>query len=197
MIKKIIIASNNVHILKEFKEIFAPYSIEILSLKDLDILCNPEENGKTFLDNAFIKAKEIAKYTALPILSDDSGIEVHALNGFPGVYSSRFMEGHSNIEKNAALLKMVKYKQDKSANYKTVICMLNVENKPLFFEGVVDGNLVEPIGENGFGYDPIFYSIELNKTFGEALEEEKNKVSHRGKAASKVLNYLLEKGHIK
>ena len=99
MISKIVLATNNKHKLEEFNAMFSSYNVEVISLSDAGIVCDPEENGETFKDNALIKAREISKFTNYPVVSDDSGLVINALNGFPGVYSARFMEGHSYDEK--------------------------------------------------------------------------------------------------
>ncbi len=115
MIKKIIVATNNAHKLQEIKEVFAPYELEIKSLEEENIVSNPEEDGKDFIENAFIKAESVAKKSNEVILSDDSGLCVHSLNNFPGVYSSRFMEGHEYKEKWIKINEMLKDKEDKTS----------------------------------------------------------------------------------
>ncbi len=197
MLKKIIVASNNQHKIEEIKKIFSPYNVEVLSLNEANLKSNPEENGLTFQDNAFIKAKAIKEQTNDVILSDDSGLCVHALNNFPATYSSRFMEGRPYSEKWQYINDKLKEKDDKSAHFSCVICVLNLEDKPLFFEGKVYGEIVLPKGNSGFGYDPIFYVKEKNKTFGEMLEKEKNDISHRGKALNLLIDYLLKNEYIK
>ena len=196
MITKLLIASNNKHKVYEFKKIFSKYNVEIITLQEANIYCDPEEKESSFKENALIKARVISEYTDLPIISDDSGLEIHALNGFPGVMSARFMEGRPYEEKYIEILKMMKDKKDKSANFKTVLCLYNLEKDPLFFEGIVEGEIVSSKGDNGFGYDPIFYSCDLHKTFGQAEDEEKNSVSHRGRAIEKMIEYLKENKYI-
>ena len=191
MIKKIILATNNAHKIEEFQDMFSKYNVEIISLSDAGISCDPEENGKTFKDNALIKAEAISKFSSLPIISDDSGLEIDALNGFPGVYSARFMEGRSYDEKRIELNNRLKDIENKSAHFKTVLCLYVKNEEPLFFEGQVDGRIVPSTGDSGFAYDPIFYCHELKKTFGEASKDEKNSVSHRGKALQKLVEYLI------
>lgn len=196
MIKKIILASNNAHKIEEFNAMFSLYNVEVVSLKEAGINCDPIEDGKTFKENALIKAKEIAKYIDLPIISDDSGLEITSLNGFPGVYSARFMEGKSYEEKRLELNRRLENIEDKSADFKTVLCFLEKDKEPLFFEGQVDGKIVEPLGDSGFAYDPIFYCYDISKTFGQASSIEKNKVSHRSRALEKLVNYLIETNRI-
>lgn len=196
MIRKIVLATNNKHKLEEFNAMFASYNVEVISLKDAGIVCDPEENGKTFKDNALIKAKEVSNFTKYPVISDDSGLVIKSLNGFPGVYSARFMEGHSYDEKRLEIVKKLSNFEDKSACFETVLCLYGLEKEPLFFNGRVDGNIVLPSGDSGFAYDPIFYCNELCKTFGEAVPEEKNKVSHRSRALKKLIEYLIDNKYI-
>ncbi len=196
MIKKIIVATNNAHKLQEIKEVFAPYELEIKSLEEENIVSNPEEDGKDFIENAFIKAESVAKKSNEVILSDDSGLCVHSLNNFPGVYSSRFMEGHEYKEKWIKINEMLKDKEDKTAHFECVICLMNLEKKPLYFIGKTEGIIVENKGNGGFGYDPIFFVKEYNKTFAEISSLEKNSISHRGKALKELLNYLIKNNYI-
>lgn len=192
MINKIIVATNNQHKIDEIKKIFSDYNLEIFSLKDAHIVSNPEENGMTFEDNALIKANAIKAHTEEVILSDDSGLCVHAMNDFPGTHSSRFMEDQPYCMKWKYINDKLKDSEDKSAHFECVICILNLEDNPLFFKGKTEGLIVEPRGNDGFGYDPIFYVSDKNKTFAEMTQEEKNAISHRGKALETLLHYLLE-----
>ena len=194
---KIVLASNNQHKVSEFKKIFSPYGVEILTLKDLNINVDPEENGTTFKENAYIKALEIAKHTSEIIVADDSGLEIEALNGFPGIYSSRYKEGEPYIEKFKGIWELLKNKDNKRCNFTCVLCVYNLENTPIYFEGKVYGEITTNIKkEGGFGYDPIFFYPEYNKTFSECSPEEKNSISHRGKALEMFFNYLKEKKYI-
>lgn len=196
MINKIVLATNNKHKLEEFNSMFASYNVEVISLKDAGIVCDPEENGKTFKDNSLIKAKEVANFTKYPVISDDSGLVIKSLDGFPGVYSARFMEGYTYEEKRMEIIKKLSDFKDKSARFETVLCLYNLENEPLYFNGFVEGKIVLPSGDNGFAYDPIFYCNELNKTFGDATSDEKNKVSHRSRALKKLIDYLIDNKYI-
>lgn len=197
MIKRIILATNNAHKLNEFKEIFAPYHIDILSLNDVNIISDPDECKETFQENALIKALSAAKGTDDIIVSDDSGLCIHALNDFPGIHSSRFMEEHPYKDKWLAINEMLRKKDDKSAHFQSTLCVINLEKEPLYFTGQVFGKIVKPRGENGFGYDPIFYVEEKKKTFGEMTAVEKNELSHRKRAIEQFLNYLLKHNYIK
>ncbi len=196
MLKRIIVATNNEHKIFEIKNILSPYGVEVLSLKDANIVSNPEENGTTFHENAFIKANAVKQFTNEVVLSDDSGLCVHALNGFPGTHSSRFMEDHPYKDKWKYINDTLKDYEDKSAHFECDLCILNLEDKPLYFEGKVDGTIVQPKGESGFGYDPIFYVEEKKKTFGEMSSDEKNSLSHRARALEKFLNYLIKNQYV-
>ena len=186
----IVIATNNINKVKEYNEILSPLGFNCLSLKDLNIICDPEETGSTFKENALIKAKEIAKYTNKLILADDSGIEIDAYPNLLGIYSHRFLENEPYSIKNATLIEMLKDKI-KTARYVCVIALLNFNDQELFFEGICEGHISDiPKGNNGFGYDPIFIPSGLDKTMAELESEEKHKISHRGIASNKLVEYL-------
>ena len=186
----IVIATNNIDKIKEYNEILSPLGFNCLSLKDLNIVCDPEETGLSFKENALIKAKEIAKFTNKVVLADDSGLVVDAYPDLLGIYSHRFLENEPYTIKNAALIDMVKDKV-KTARYVCVIALLNYKNDDLFFEGICEGYISdEAKGNNGFGYDPIFVPVGYNKTMGEISSEEKHKISHRGIASVKLVEYL-------
>ncbi len=188
---KIVLATNNPHKLSEMRALFASTSVELLSMSDVGIKKDVIENGKTFTENALIKAEAIAQLTSLPVMADDSGLEVKALGNFPGIYSARFMEGHSYFEKNLEIIRMLQPYEDRSAQFTCVIALCNLTPRPLVFTGIAQGSIdSEPQGSHGFGYDPIFVSSELHQSFGLASEDDKNKVSHRSKAASQVIDYL-------
>lgn len=187
-----VLASNNAHKLEEFRQVFSHFNINVYSLKDLGIDVDPEETGKTFKDNAFIKANEVAKYTDKVVIADDSGLEVEALDGFPGIYSARFLDGHSYEEKFVELNRMLGDKENRTCNFNCTLCVINLEKEPLFFEGKVFGTMLhEPVGEHGFGYDPIFYYEPFKTTLANVDPEMKNKVSHRGLAIQKFHDYLV------
>ena len=195
---ELVVATNNAHKVKEYQEMFLGYDIKFHSMKDLGIVCNPDENGDTYEKNSFIKADALAKLTKLPVIADDSGLNVVALNNFPGIYSSRFADSFGgNKVANLELIKKLKPYKDKRAFFACVITLMNVENKPIQFKGICKGKILDkPVGEGGFGYDPIFYSDEAKMAFGTAPAEVKNKYSHRAKAVEKLINYLKEKGLI-
>ena len=189
---EIVIATNNPNKVEEYRQMFASISnIKLFSLKDENIHIEIEENGKTFKENSLIKAEAISKFTNKFVLADDSGLEIEALDNFPGIYSARFMEGRPYKEKWAAIFEMLKNKENKNAQFHCAITFVTPTKEKYVFEGIEKGYITEKIeGENGFGYDPIFFSNSLNKTFGNATEEEKNAVSHRGKAFSQLLEFI-------
>ncbi|MCH5179781.1 MAG: RdgB/HAM1 family non-canonical purine NTP pyrophosphatase [Erysipelotrichales bacterium] len=195
---KIVISSNNQHKIKEYKEIFNDYpNIEIMSLNDANINVDPEENGKTFKENSLIKAKAVAELTNNLVIADDSGLEIDALDGFPGIYSSRFMSDHTYEEKFLAIFDMLKDKNNRKAQFHCVITLVNLEAGPLFFEGVVRGEIAKTSnGLNGFGYDPIFIPEGYKKSFADLSEDEKNAISHRGIASKSLLEFLKEHKYI-
>ena len=196
---EIILATSNKHKLKEVREILAPHHIILYGLSDLSSkLPDVEENGETYAENALIKAKAVQKITKLPIISDDSGLEIMALNKEPGIHSARYAEslgGHDNAIKE--ILKRLEGKEDRSARFVCDIVLLNVEEKPLVFEGIAEGTIAYEKSEaqGGFGYDPIFISKETGKCFAE-MGEEKNAISHRAKALKKLLTYLKINGFV-
>ena len=189
---EIVIATNNPNKVEEYRQMFASISnIKLFSLKDENIHIEIEENGKTFKENSLIKAESISKLTDKFVLADDSGLEIEALDNFPGIYSARFMEGRPYKEKWAAIFEMLKNKENKNAQFHCAITFITPSKDKYVFEGIEKGYITENIeGENGFGYDPIFFSNSLNKTFGNATEKEKNAVSHRGKAFSQLLEFI-------
>ena len=197
---ELILATNNTHKLKEVREILSPHKITVYGLNDLNL--HPEdvdENADTYAGNALIKAQSIQKLTTMPIIADDSGMEIEALDNQPGLHSARFADqhgGHANAIR--AILQELKKKDNRKARFMCDIILVNEDEKPLLFEGIVDGHIAEePFGKGGFGYDPIFVADELKKTYAEMTQEEKNKVSHRGKALKKLLTYLKINGKAK
>lgn len=180
----IIIASNNQHKIREIKTILGAKFDNIYSLSESGINVDIEETGSTFLENAIIKAQTICKMTGLPTLADDSGLEVEALKGAPGVYSARYAgEPCNDKNNNALLLKNLANCDNRNAMFTSVIVICYPDNTTISAEGHCKGKILfYEIGNGGFGYDPLFYSFDLNKTFGVATSEEKNSVSHRAKA---------------
>lgn len=191
----LLVASNNQHKIHEYQEMFAGFDVKVHSPKELGINVNPDENGETYEANSLIKAKALAEFTKMPIIADDSGLNVVALNNFPGIHSSRFADScGGNIFANPELIKKLLPYNDKSAFFTCVITLLNVEDLPVIFKGICPGKILsEPQGDGGFGYDPIFYSDEAKMCFGIAPEEVKNKYSHRAKAMAQLIKYLKSK----
>ena len=190
---EIVLATNNKHKLQEVRAFLAPHKIVVYGLNDLNLKVeDAEENGKNYYENALIKAKNVAKLVDFPIIADDSGLEIEALNNEPGLHSARYAEslgGHANAIKE--ILSRLEGKSNRKARFVCDIVLINDGEKPLLFEGIAEGEIADaPIGEGGFGYDPIFHSFEVNKRFSLLTDEEKNKVSHRGKALLKLLTYL-------
>lgn len=189
MKRKIVAATNNAHKLAEIKSILQD-KFDVISLDEAGIRCDPQENGETFLHNALIKAHAAAEHTPLPVLADDTGLCVDALGGLPGVHSARFAGDHDNAQNRKKLLQMMTGTTNRKAHFTCVVVLRYPDGKTIHAEGRVDGEiLTEARGNNGFGYDSLFFCTELGKTFAEATEEEKNAVSHRGRA----LHNLLEK----
>jgi XTP/dITP diphosphohydrolase len=179
---KLVIASNNQKKLLEIRQCL-PANFEVFSLNDLNIDVEIEETGQTFQENAAIKAKAIFEICKLPVLADDSGLEVEALNGAPGIYSARFAGEPKNDEaNNTKLLKLLENHLNRKALF---ICVLALYNgiELQFFEGIVNGKIaVVESGSQGFGYDPLFIPDGFSNTFAELSKEIKNTISHRAKA---------------
>ena len=188
--KTIVLASNNQHKIKEFKKMLPEYNI--LSLNDINYTDDIEETGKTFEENSLIKAKTIHDYLKNDyiVIADDSGLCCEALNGAPGVYSARYAGNHNDQANRDKLRKDLKEK-DHKAYFNCTIVVYYPDDTHKTFVGKTHGTIIdEEKGDKSFGYDCIFLSDDLNKTFGEATEEEKNNVSHRGRAIEKMLKEL-------
>ena len=185
-IEKMIFATGNEGKMREVRMILGDLGAEILSLKEAGIQAEAEENGTTFEENAVIKAKEIMEKTGALVLADDSGLEVDALNGEPGIYSARYMGHETSYHiKNKNLIERLEGKtgEERSARFVCAIAACFPDGRVLITRGTMEGQIgYEEKGENGFGYDPIFYLPEYQCYSGELPLEEKNKLSHRGKA---------------
>ncbi|MGP1434943.1 MAG: XTP/dITP diphosphatase [Catonella sp.] len=183
---KIVFATGNEGKIKEIKEILADFSVEVVSMKEMNITTEVEENGNTFEENSLIKARAISKLTGLPALADDSGLEVDYLNGEPGIYSARYLGRDTDYDyKNNYIIDKLKEAKDeeRSARFVCVISLVLPDGREFIKKGVMEGQIAYEIqGENGFGYDPIFYLPQYGKTSAELSSDEKNKISHRGKA---------------
>jgi XTP/dITP diphosphohydrolase len=192
---KIIIASNNNGKIKEFRQIFSDMQVELVSMKDAGIDMDIDENGTTFEENALIKAEAIMKATGEITIADDSGLEVDYLNKEPGVYSARYL-GHdtSYTIKNASIIDRLEGVKgnDRSARFVCAIAAVFPNGEHIITRGTMEGLIgYEEKGENGFGYDPIVYLPEFDKTSAELSPEEKNQISHRGKALEKLKKELV------
>lgn len=189
---KLAIATNNQHKLQEIRAILGDSFEELLSLKDLGIDVDVEETGTTLEENALIKARAILALSGIATLADDTGLMVDALNGAPGVYSARYAgKEHNDAKNRALLLKNLDGVKDRSAHFATVIALCYPDGKTLTASGRVNGEiLLSERGTEGFGYDSLFFSTELGKTFAEATQAEKNSVSHRGRALRAMLELV-------
>lgn len=187
---EIIVATNNAGKAVEYEELFLPLKIKIKTLKDFPELPEIEETGTTFEENALIKAHAVAKITNLPVVADDSGLMINALNGEPGVYSARYAGDHddqANIDKVLANLKDVA-PVDRGASFHTALVAVKPNGDQLLAHGDVEGVILdEQRGTNGFGYDSIFYVDQFNKTMAELTAEQKNQISHRGNAMRNLM----------
>ena len=189
--KKLVFASNNAHKLSEIRAILGD-RIEIISLSDLQ--CHEEipETADTLEGNALIKARYVWEHYGLYCFADDTGLEVEALGGAPGVYSARFAGEHASFEDNVSLLleRLSGVAAPRRARFRTVIALID-EYGTHSFEGSVDGEItLERSGDHGFGYDPIFRPEGREETFAQLTEQEKNSMSHRGRAVQKLVRYL-------
>lgn len=187
---KIVFASNNKNKVQEIQN-QVPESIQIVTLEEIGCFEDIEETGITLEENAIIKANYVTEKYDLPCFADDTGLEIEALNGEPGVYSARYAGEEKNNEANMQkVLKNLNGVSNRKAQFKTVIA-LNINNEQYLFTGTVEGEIRnEQKGTNGFGYDPIFEPGHLGKTFAEMTLEDKNKMSHRGRAVEKLITFL-------
>lgn len=191
--KKLVIATKNAGKAREVAQILADLPYQIVSLTDYPDAPDVEETGSTFVDNAILKATAYARFTGELTLADDSGLEVDALDGAPGVFSSRFASTDS--ERNSKLLDLMKNIPDekRTARFRCAIAIAEPDGNVKTCEGAVEGVIAhEPKGTHGFGYDPVFYVPEMAKHFAELTADEKNAISHRGKALEAAKNLLLQ-----
>lgn len=189
--KKLVFASNNAHKLSEIRAILGD-RIEIISLSDLQCHDEIPETADTLEGNALIKARYVWEHYGLYCFADDTGLEVEALGGAPGVYSARFAGEHASFEDNVSLLleRLSGVAEPRRARFRTVVALID-EYGTHFFEGSVDGEItLERSGDHGFGYDPIFRPEGRQETFAQLTEQEKNSMSHRGRAVQKLVRYL-------
>ena len=196
MQKTIVLATSNQGKVKEFVDLLGPIGYKVISLKEAGIISNPIEDGKTYKENSYIKAHDASLQTELPVLADDSGIEIEAMGNKPGIHTARYAKEQGGFP---AVFDVVfadlKGQANRKAAFHCCLCLIPGRgDEPLFFEGVCPGEILfEAKGAGGFGYDPIFHSYEADADFGTASEEIKNKYSHRGKASQKLKEYLLTK----
>lgn len=193
MNKKIFIASKNKGKINEIRTIINHLGFEVFSLLDTPDINDIPETGSTFEENAFIKAKSVYDIVKIPVLADDSGLEVDLLNGAPGIYSARFSGENANDKKNNELLlnKLgdAEFKE-RTARFRCVLVYFDGINKRIF-DGTCEGNIITyEKGSNGFGYDPLFMPAGYAQTFGELDNEVKNKISHRSKALQSFIKYV-------
>lgn len=191
--KKILIGTTNEGKVNDFKQLLENEQIQVLSLRDLDNAIDVEETGTTFAENAILKAETLSRYYNQIVIADDSGLEIEALNGKPGVYSARYAGEHKsdedNINKVLSEMEGIPFHNRKAA-FVCVLALAVPGQETKIFEGKCEGYITEkPKGNNGFGYDPIFYVPEKEKTMAELSLEEKNELSHRRRAIDKLKEY--------
>ena len=192
---KLVAATGNAHKLQEIRAIFEDFTV--ISEKEAGFSGDVEETGETFLENALIKARAVSKATGLPAIADDSGICVEALSGAPGVHSARYAskDGHNSSDEanRALLLENLKGEQNRRAWFTSAVAIVFPDGREVTAEGRTYGHILEQeTGEGGFGYDCLFFSDDLQKSFGEASPAEKNAVSHRGRALEALAKKLRE-----
>ena len=193
--KRIVLATKNKGKIKEMRELLAPMNIEVLSLADFSPVDDAEENGATFAENAMLKARYYFAHTGTPCLADDSGLEVDALGGRPGVYSARYSgEDATDAANNAKVLREMEgiEKDKRTARFRCAMAFVG-EGVELTTDGTCEGTLLtEERGQGGFGYDPIFYVPKFDRTLAEMSSDEKNSISHRGAAVRKMADLIAE-----
>lgn len=186
---KVLAATGNKGKIREFAQILTPLGFETVSPADIGLSLDPEETGETFAENAKIKAIAFMQAANMPVIADDSGLMVDFLGGAPGVYSARYAEG-TDADRCAKLLKNMEGAENRSARFISSVAMVFPDGKTVEAEGICEGEITSsPAGENGFGYDPVFYISSMGKTIAQMSADEKNAISHRGKA----LRLLAEK----
>jgi len=192
---QLVLATNNIDKIREIRQSLEDLPVTILTSDDFLDFPDPHETGATLAENAILKAREICEFTGLPALADDTGLEVDALNGAPGVYSSRYagenVSYRDNYEKLIREMRGVP-REKRTARFRCVVAIAWSPDDIQTVEGVADGIITEDIiGDKGFGYDPVFYYPALNKRFSEMTVGEKNRVSHRGKAVQAAREIII------
>jgi len=194
LMKEVIIATKNAGKLIEFQSILSAYGLEAISLLELEESPDVEETGSTFEENAILKAEAISKMYGKMAIADDSGLSVDSLGGEPGIYSARYAGEEKNDDANISkLLQQLKGvpKEERNARFRCALALAEPGRETITVEGSVEGYITdEPIGENGFGYDPIFLVKDKAKTMAQLSKEEKNKISHRAVALQKLAKLL-------
>ncbi len=192
--KRFIVASKNKGKLKEISEILSGFPFEVLSMEQAGIYDEIDEYGSTFEENALIKAREVSKLTGEIVMADDSGLAVDYLNGAPGIYSARFAgEGATDMDKNNKLLKLLEDVpfEKRTARFVCAVAVVFPDGREFVVRGTCEGYIgFGPLGENGFGYDPLFYMPEYKMTTAQMEPEEKHRISHRGKALGSMVEEL-------
>ena len=192
--KELVFATNNAHKLEEIRAILGD-NMKVLSLNDIDCHEDIPETAQTLEGNAALKAEYIFNHYGKDCFADDTGLEVEALNGEPGIYSARYAggEGHDSEANMTKLLANMEDKENRKARFRTAICLIENGEKH-FFDGIVNGEIIRARrGGAGFGYDPIFVPEGYTETFAEMGNDEKNKISHRARAVAKLCDYLNKK----
>lgn len=189
--RKIVFATNNEHKVKEVRAML-PESIEILSLSDLSHTEDIPETASTLEGNALLKARYVKEHYGYDCFADDTGLEVEALNGEPGVYSARYAGvAHDSFANMTKLLNNLSGNAQRKAHFRTVVALI-LDKKEYLFEGIVNGSIIDTMrGSEGFGYDPIFIPNGYTQTFAELGDDTKNKISHRAKAIQKLIDFLV------
>ncbi len=192
---RIVIASNNAGKLREIRDILQPLGFTVVSQREAGISIEVEESGETFAENAALKARAVYEALHCPVIADDSGLLVDALDGAPGVHSHRFAgEGATDDDRNAKLLELLDGVpvEKRTARFECVLCYVDAAGETHFFSGTCEGRIgTAPAGENGFGYDPLF--CVGDRTMAQMTEEEKNQISHRANALAELARYFQEK----
>lgn len=192
---RIVIASNNAGKLREIRDILQSLGFTVVSQREAGISIEVEENGETFAENAALKARAVYEALHCPVIADDSGLLVDALDGAPGVHSHRFAgEGATDADRNAKLLELLDGvpAEKRTARFECVLCYVDAAGETHFFSGTCEGRIgTAPAGKNGFGYDPLF--CVGDRTMAQMTEEEKNQISHRANALAELARYFQEK----
>lgn len=190
---KLLLATQNKNKVIELKNLLNVYpQYDVLSLSDMNVKDDIEETGSSFEENARLKALHFYRLTGYPCLADDSGLEIEALNNEPGIYSARYLgEDTAYTIKNKVILERLKDHSNRNARFISVVCLVLSEDKIFTFEGIMPGSIgFEALGENGFGYDPIFIPKDYGLSYAEMDLECKNQLSHRGQALRKAVDFL-------